>query len=106
MDVAPLPAGLQQPGFAQGHQVLGEVGLPPTEDSFQVADTRLVLINRQQDLQAGCRSDCLEQLGDRIDCGYIHNIEYIIPLPGQQTVCNVTLWRIGCHLIKIILETA
>lgn len=79
------------PGFSQRHQMLGKIGLPPTEGGFQVADARLALANGQQDLQAGFLADGLEQRGDLFDRRYIRHNEYIIPAeksPGSAE-CHV-----------------
>jgi hypothetical protein len=67
MDVTPGTAVSHKPGFAQGHQVLGEGGLPQTEHGFEMADARLALADCQQDLQAGFLPDGLEQCRDLLD---------------------------------------
>ncbi len=67
VDESPLAARLQQAGFAQGHQVLGEGSLPQVEHGFEMADARLALADGQQDLQAGFLPDGLEQCGDLLN---------------------------------------
>jgi hypothetical protein len=61
MNVTSGTAVCHNPGFAQGHQVLGEGSLPQAEHGFEMADARLALADGQQDLQAGYLPDGLEQ---------------------------------------------
>lgn len=61
MDVAPHPAGGDDPGLAQGHQVLGKVGLPPAKGGLEVADAGFAHPKSQQDLQAGGLPDNLKK---------------------------------------------
>jgi hypothetical protein len=52
-DVAPISVGGNQASFPQNHQVLGNAGLPHTQNCFQMANTGFLLADGQQDLYSG-----------------------------------------------------
>jgi len=89
MDVATVAAVSYNPRFTQRHQVLGESGLAQAKHGFEVADTRLAITDRQQDLQAGFLPNGLEQRGDLLYGGYIRHNEYIVSPPTY----SVSAWR-------------
>jgi hypothetical protein len=78
MDIPSLAARQKDARLAQGHQVLGEVRLPPAEGGFQVADARLALADSQQDLHPGRLADGLQEECYFFNGRYIRRHEYII----------------------------
>jgi hypothetical protein len=59
MDVAPLAARHDDPGFAQGHQVLRQVCLPPAESRLEMAYALPSITNCKQNLKSRRLAYCL-----------------------------------------------
>ena len=97
MDVTALPAGNENAGFAESHEMLGKVSLPPAKCCFKVANAGIAFTNGKKDLQPGGGADRLEEVGDRINGGYIHNPEYIIIPVFKSSVCYVMGSVKECH---------
>jgi hypothetical protein len=64
-----------QPGLAQGHQVLRNVGLPITELGFHLAHADLTPAQQVQDLQPGGVGDQAKQVGQALDVGHGNHIQ-------------------------------
>jgi len=62
MDIPPMPAGEENPCLSQGHQVLRQVRLPPSESRLKVTDARVTFTDSQKNLKAGCRPDGLKEI--------------------------------------------
>jgi len=82
--VAAFSTGRHDARLAHGHEVLGDVGLPHAQASFQVADAGFPQTNRLQNAQAGGQSQRVQYIGDLLRrcavslCKHIHLFEYIV----------------------------
>jgi len=74
-DLPALASISHQPGLAQGHQVLRDVGLPITQAGFHLAYAGLALAQQVQDLEPGGVGDCAEQVGKALDVGHGNHIQ-------------------------------